>query len=104
MRRLTTLTDPCIDCWVTNMGCTVAHCFAQCVLRWENPLSAGNNPASGGEGSHAALNSCLLCDEQHCSPRFIRSCGANRRMSGTATDITRPPESVCRSVNVLAAA
>lgn len=34
MRVLTTLSEDCMDCWVLNMGCTTAHCFKECILRW----------------------------------------------------------------------
>lgn len=102
MRASTTLTAGCTDCWVANMGCTMTHCFKECVLKWELPTNADNNPAgSDGSEGHAALNGCLLCDEKHCSPHFIRSCGANRRCGGAATDIGRPMESICPSINIL---
>jgi hypothetical protein len=101
MRTLTTLSDGCAECWLANMGCTVTHCFKECVVKWQLPTNSENNPgASDGSESHAALNGCLLCDEKHCSPNFIRGCGANRRCGGAATDIGRPRESICPSVNI----
>lgn len=102
MRSLTTLSAGCTECWLANMGCTTSHCFKECVLKWELPTNSKNNPAGkDGSESHASLTSCLLCDEQHCSPTFIRSCGANRRCAGSATDIGRPPSSICPSVNIV---
>ena len=100
MRESTSMTDACIDCWVTNMGCTMTHCFKECVLKFELPINSPNNP-EGKSDSHASLTSCLLCDEMYCSPNFIRSCGANRRCAGVNTDIGRPKSSICPSVNII---
>jgi hypothetical protein len=100
MQKSTTMTDGCIDCWTLNMGCTLTHCFKECVLKFELPINSPNNP-EGKADTHAALSSCLLCDEIYCSPNFIRSCGANRRCAGVNTDIGRPENSICPFVNII---
>merc|ERR1719375_2944781 len=72
LRTLTTLSHGCTECWLANMGCTTAHCFKECVMKWELPTNSKNNPGeSDGSDSHTSLTSCLLCDERHCSPNFI---------------------------------
>ncbi len=83
------LPSDCASCWLDNMGCTTTHCFRECVLGEGNPLTTANNR----EGSK--LNSCLLCDELHCSPTFLRCAGANRRTAGVVTDITRNANEIC---------
>ena len=50
MRALTTLSLPCTDCWLLNMGCTTTHCFKECVLNWELPITSENN-AHGSDGT-----------------------------------------------------
>ena len=88
-------TDACTERFVDNYGCILAHCYEECVYKWDNVLSRSPNR----EG--ARLSPCLLCDEMHCSPKFIETAGANRRCSGTLTDIKRPAEEVCSHVNAI---
>lgn len=89
-------TPNCAACWVDNMGCTITHCFRECVLGGGNPLvvgRGGNN--ADGEGGEV-LNPCLACDELHCSHVFLHCAGANRRTAGVATDIGRRGSEICR--------
>ena len=88
-------TEACTERFVDNYGCILAHCYKECVYKWDNVLS--NSPNTKGTN----LSPCLLCDEMHCSPKFIETAGANRRCSGTLTDIRRPLEEVCSVVNAL---
>ena len=55
----------------------------------------GGVKSDGGDGSTDTLNPCLLCDELHCSPTFMRVGGANRRSGGVETDIRRRDGEVC---------
>jgi len=79
-------TDACLNRFMDNYGCTVTHCYRECIFKWDNPLSASNNVA--GALSHSGmvdgtkLTPCMHCDEVFCSPVFISAAGANRRMSG----------------------
>lgn len=92
-------TAECARCFADNMGCTIAHCYAECVLGMATPLTASS--ANSAERSHFngtiyALNACFLCDELYCSPTFVGRCaGANRRTAGVVTDISRPDAAVC---------
>lgn len=104
-KRENGLTPMCLNRFMDNMGCTLTHCYRQCLFKWDNPLSASNNDRTGvshsGQADGSKLNSCLLCDEVYCSPVFIQSAGANRRCSGTVTDVVRPGDEVCQHVNVV---
>ena len=75
-------TPACENRFMDNYGCTISHCYKDCVGKWDNPLS---NSINAGGVSHTGkedgtkLSSCMHCDEVHCSPVFINSGGANRR-------------------------
>ena len=101
----TTFTPKCMNRFIDNYGCTLSHCYKECLFQWNNPLSSNNNEIEGlshtGRADGTKLNPCMLCDEVYCSPVFISSGGANRRCSGTVTDIARPGEEVCKYVNAL---
>ena len=90
MDVLVGLRPPCRRCWTANMGCTTTHCFRECVLQGNIPFLSKPNRPKG------ALNPCFHCDEVFCSPYFLRSCGANRRTAGVATDIQRPGQEICK--------
>lgn len=77
--------EPCLNRFIDNYGCVVSHCYAECLFKWRNPLSSSNNDEQGvshfsGKPDGTKLNPCMECDEMHCSPIFIESGGANRRM------------------------
>ena len=66
-------------------------------------MSASTNAlgvSHSGIEDGSKLSDCMLCDEVYCSPVFVSSAGANRRMSGTVTDVRRPDDEVCHDVNV----
>jgi hypothetical protein len=92
------LTEKCTNRFIDNFGCTLTHCHEECLFRWGNPLSKISN---NKDGNNEELNDCLLCDEVYCSPVFVKSAGANRRTSGTITDISRPGDDVCKYVNAV---
>lgn len=83
-------TSGCENRFVDNYGCTVSHCYSECIV---------SNPLTGND--YQDLNACMLCDEMYCSPVFVSSAGANRRTSGTVTDVNRPADSICEHVNAL---
>ena len=83
----------CRDMWAFNMGCTITHCLGPCIAGRATPLHGVHS--DGGDGSTDTLNPCLLCDELHCSPTFMRVGGANRRSGGVETDIRRRDGEVC---------
>ena len=90
VNRVMGLTAACGECWLDNMGCTIAHCWNPCLFGYGNPPNAHNTPDSG-----TALSTCLQCDELHCSPVFLRCAGANRRTAGVVTDINRMNSEIC---------
>jgi len=90
--------------FIDNYGCTVSHCYRECVYKWDNPLSSTTNSdgkSHSGKVDGTKLSPCMHCDEVYCSPVFVSSAGANRRMSGTVTDVLRPDDEVCRDVNAV---
>ena len=78
-----TFTERCLGCWLNNIACTSAHCFATCVKQLLLESASGNNLSDG------RLNECLACDERYCGPAFVKCAGANRRRMGVRTDIHR---------------
>ena len=100
-------TPKCLNRFIDNYGCTLSHCHNECLFKWNNPLSSGNNDEIGvshsGQADGTKLNPCIHCDEVYCSPVFVSSGGANRRCSGTVTDVLRPGYEVCPHVNAVRA-
>ncbi len=95
-RNFPDLSPACLERFVDNYGCVIAHCKRECIYKLNNNLAASPN-----EGDSERLSSCLLCDEHHCSPVFMETAGANRRSSNTLTEIKRPQREVCGHVNAL---
>ena len=85
--------NSCSECWFEATRCNLQSCAGYCLFGWENPLSVSSTTAAGSK----QLNSCMHCDEIHCSAYYLQSCGANRRTSGVVTDIDRPDEHVCKA-------
>ena len=97
-------TPKCLNRFMDNYGCTLTHCYKECVYKWNNPLSSSSNDhgvSHSGEADGTKLNPCMHCDEVYCSPVFIMSGGANRRCSGTVTDVVRPGFEVCPWVDAV---
>ena len=82
----------------TQHSCVISHCIGPCLFKGGNPLAGSPNTENE---SGEELNECFLCDEMHCSPVFIATAGANRRTSGTQTDVVRPAREICGEVNAL---
>jgi hypothetical protein len=94
MDKTVGFTEPCRNCWVDNIFCTLARCGFTCaksVFLYRQQRDHNGNKT---------LNECLECDEKMCGPTFIQCAGANRRRSGIISDIRRSDsEEVCQTVD-----
>ena len=103
MHRHVGLSRSCAACWVEDQGCLVAHCYYECVIKLETWFSAFKS-RDNSKPQEAAWddknNRCLDCMETRCSKPYIDSCGANRRMAGVVSDISRSSEEICDKVNL----
>ena len=74
--------------------CDLKKCVFTCLLYrmgWVGSKNVGKT--EGG------LNACLECDEKRCGVPFILCAGANRRRSGSHSDIKRNSSHVCSVID-----
>ena len=93
-----TLTDPCVDCWILNVECNWKYCLNTCIKHKVRPFRW--LPSLYSRSHESTMDPCLECDERMCGPPFVKCAGANRRRVGLVSDIQRDIElEVCNKVD-----